>query len=202
MMPACGVQVGRPGQQDIRRLVMRRFAVLASVIAAMLLGLLALQAQPVTIAQEATPAAMGGHPLVGTWLLDTNTADPANGPEVTIFTADGAYISVDAEGFPNHGVWEATGERTAALTIVSPGMEEEGVFAGTFMVRASVEVDETGDSFTAQYTGEFVTPDGTETGEYGPGSASATRIAVEPMGTPAGPIEVLFQDEAAATPTS
>ena len=181
---------------------MRRFAVLASVIAAMLLGLLALQAQPVTIAQEATPAGMGGHPLVGTWLLDTNTADPANGPEVTIFTADGAYISVDAEGFPNHGVWEATGERTAALTIVSPGMEEEGVFAGTFMVRASVEVDETGDSFTAQYTGEFVTPDGTKTGEYGPGSASATRIAVEPMGTPAGPIEVLFQDEAAATPTS
>ena len=183
---------------------MRRFTVLASVIAAMVLGLLALRAQPVTIAQEATPAAMGGHPLVGTWLLDTNTEDPANGPEVTIFTADGAYIPVDAEGFPNHGVWEATGERTAALTIVSPGMEEEGVFAGTFVVRASVEVDETGDRLTAQYTGEFVTPDGTETGEYGPGTATGTRIAVEPMGTPAGPLEVMFEGEgeAAATPTS
>jgi hypothetical protein len=144
---------------------------------------------------------MSGHPLVGTWLLDTNADDPANAPEVTIFTADGAYISVDAEGFPNHGVWEATGERTAALTIVSPGMEEEA-FAGMFVVRASVEVDETGDSFTAQYTGEFVTPDGIGTGEYGPGTATATRITVEEMGTPAGPIEVLLEGEAAATPTS
>jgi hypothetical protein len=82
-------------------------------------------------------------------------------------------------------------------------MEEEGVFAGTFVVRASVEVDETGDAFVAQYTGEFVTPDGTETGEYGPGTATGTRIEVEPMGTPAGPLETLFEGgEVAATPTS
>jgi hypothetical protein len=153
-----------------------------------------------TTARQATPTAMDGHPLVGTWLLDTNADDPANAPEVTIFTADGAYISVDAEGFPNHGVWEASGERSATLTIVSPGLEDEGAFAGTFMVRATIEVDETGDAFTAQYTGEFVGPDGTGTGEYGPGTATATRIAVEAMGTPAGPIEVLFEEEAAATP--
>ena len=154
-----------------------------------------------TTAQEATPTAMGGHPLVGAWLLDTNADDPANAPEVTIFTADGAYISVDAEGFPNHGVWEATGERTAGLTIVSPGMEEDA-FAGLFMVRASVEVDESGDSFTARYTGEFVDPAGTESGEFGPGTATATRIVVEAMGTPAGPLDVLFgEGEAAATPT-
>jgi hypothetical protein len=122
---------------------------------------------------------------------------------VTVFTADGAYISVDAEGFPNHGVWEAAGERTAGLTIVSPGMEEDA-FAGTFVIRASIEVDETGEAFTAQYTGEFVTPDGTRTGEYGPGTATATRIEVEEMGTPAGPLEVLFEGEeqAAATPAS
>jgi hypothetical protein len=120
---------------------------------------------------------------------------------VTIFTADGAYISVDAKGFPNHGVCESTGERTAGLTIISPGMDEEA-FAGMFVVRASIEVGETGDSFTAQYTGEFVTPDGTETGEYGPGTATATRITVEEMGTPVGPLEVLFEGEAAATPTS
>jgi hypothetical protein len=182
---------------------MRRFSALIVIMFLVVLGIAGFDARSGATAQEATPTAMGGHPLVGTWLLDTNVKDPANGPEVTIFTADGAYISVDAEGFPNHGVWEATGERTAALTIVSPGMEEEGVFAGTFVVRASVEVDETGDAFTAQYTGEFVTPDGTETGEYGPGTATGTRIEVEPMGTPAGPLETLFEGgEAAATPTS
>jgi hypothetical protein len=81
---------------------------------------------------------------------------------------------------------------------------EEDAFAGAFVVRASIEVDETGDTFTAQYTGEFVTPDGTRTGEYGPGTATANRITVEEMGTPVGPLEVLFEGEvqAAATPTS
>ena len=181
---------------------MRRFVVLLSMVV-VAVSLLVTPGRGST-AQEATPTAMSGHPLVGTWLLDTNADDPANGPEVTVFTADGAYISVDAEGFPNHGVWEATGERTAGLTIVSPGMEDEVTFAGTFIVRASIEVDEAGDAFTAQYTGEFVTPDGTRTGEYGPGMATATRIEVEEMGTPAGPLEVLFggEAEAAATPTS
>jgi hypothetical protein len=179
---------------------MHRIRVLLSLVAVVLVGALALHVQPVTSAQDATPTAMGEHPLVGVWLLDTNADDPADAPEVTIFTADGAYISVDAEGFPNHGVWEATGERTATLTIVSPGMEE-GAFAGTFMVRAAVEVDESGDTFTAQYTGEFVDPDGVATGEFGPGTATATRIVAEAMGTPAGPLEVLFgEEEAAATP--
>ena len=100
---------------------MRRVSVLLSIVAIVLVGIVALRVQPGAVAQEATPTTMSGHPLVGTWLLDTNADDPANAPEVTIFTADGAYISVDAEGFPNHGVWEATGERTAGLTIVSPG---------------------------------------------------------------------------------
>jgi hypothetical protein len=91
---------------------------------------------------------------------------------VTIFTADGAYISVDAEGFLNHGDWEAIGERTAGLTIISPGMDAEA-FAGKLAVRASIEVDQTGDSFTAQYAGEFVKPDGTETGSTAGGRSPA-----------------------------
>lgn len=110
---------------------MPRFFISLSVVVVIVLGLVVALGRGTT-AQEATPTAMGGHPLVGTWLLDTNADDPANGPEVAVFTADGAYISVDAEGFPNHGVWEATGERTAGLTIVSPGMEEDA-FAGMFV---------------------------------------------------------------------
>src|SRR5688572_9864175 len=177
--------------QDHRRFAMHRFGVSLAVVAGLLVGMIATMGRSIA-AQEATPTTLGGHPLVGTWLLDTNADDPANAPEVVVFTADGAYISVDAEGFPTLGAWEANGERTALVTIVSPGMEDEETFAGTFMVRATIDVDEAGDAFTAQYTGEFVEPDGTETGEYGPGTATATRIEVEEMGTPAGPIEVLF----------
>ena len=89
------------------------------------------------------------------------------------------------------------------MTLLSPGVEEDGAFAGTFMIRAAVDVEPTGEAFTAEYTGEFVDPDGTGSGEYGPGTATATRLAVEAMGTPAGPLSVLFGEgeEAEATPT-
>ena len=79
---------------------MRRFVVLLSIVVVVTLGLVAAPGRGTT-AQEATPTTMSGHPLVGTWLLDTNADDPADAPEVTIFTADGAYISVDAEGSPS-----------------------------------------------------------------------------------------------------
>src|SRR5687767_2636712 len=133
--------------QSKGRFAMRRITALVVTLAVVLFGIAGFDARSGATAQEATPTAMSGHPLVGTWLLDTNADDPANAPEVTIFTADGAYVSVDAQGFPSLGVWEATGEQAATLTIVSPGTEEDA-FAGTFMVRASVEVDETGDGFT------------------------------------------------------
>lgn len=179
---------------------MLRFTVLLPVVVVVALGLIGTPGRSIAV-QEATPPAMAGHPLVGTWLVDDDADDPTNAPEVSRFTADGAYVSVDAEGFPNVGVWKATGERTAALTFVVPG---EDAFADTLVVRAAIEVDETGDATTAQYTVELVTPDGTRSGEYGPGTATATRITAEEMGTPVGPIATLFEaeGEAAATPTS
>jgi hypothetical protein len=81
-----------------------------------------------------------------------------------------------------------SGEQTATLTIVSPGIEEDGAFTGTFLIRAEIEVEASGEAFTAEYTGEFVDSDGAGSGEYGPGTATATRIAVEAMGTPVGPL--------------
>jgi hypothetical protein len=179
---------------------MRRFGVFRSGAVVLLLGVL-LALGGATTAQEATPTAMSGHPLVGTWLLDTDAEDPANAPEVTTFTTDGAYISVDAEGFVQLGLWEATGEQTATLTLVS-SFEEDGAFAGTFMIRAAIDVEPGGDAFTAEYTGELVDPTGAGGGEYGPGTATAARIAVEAMGTPVGPLSVLFgEEEEGATPT-
>jgi hypothetical protein len=150
------------------------------------------------IAQEADQ-----HPLVGTWLLDSDTEDPENLMEVDIFTSDGAYISVEAEGAVTLGAWEATGDLTADMTIWSPAPEEEG--GGMFIIRVAVEVAEDGQSFTAEYTFEVIGPDGATMGEgeYGPGSASATRLTAEPMGTPAGTFDDLFSmfgGEEEATP--
>ncbi len=140
------------------------------------------------------------HPLVGTWLLDTDVDDPENPPEVDIVTADGGVISVDSAGETILGVWEATGDTSATITFVSPSAEEETYF-GLFMIRADVEIDESGDAFDATYTFEVIDPDGNSAGEYGPGNAAATRISAEAPGDPIGTLEDLFsQFEEEATP--
>jgi hypothetical protein len=140
-------------------------------------------------AQQATPATTGLHPLVGTWLLDTNTEDPANAPEVVIVAADGGYISVDAEGTTTLGVWKATGPRSAQLTIYQTGVLNNGAYGGIITVRAAVDVAPDGQTFTAEYTIGVIPPPGVEDqGEFGPGHASGTRLAPEAMGTPVGPL--------------
>jgi hypothetical protein len=150
---------------------------------------LALGAARIAGAQGAGPDAV--HPLVGTWLIDTDVDDPENPPEVDVFTADGGIVGVAANGDVTAGVWEATGDNTATVTFVTPEGEEEAYF-GLFMVRASVEIDESGDGFEGTYTFDIIDPDGNATGEYGPGGVSATRISAEAPGEPIGTLDDLF----------
>ena len=76
---------------------MHRFVVLVSVVVG--IGLLALGAAfTPTDAQDATPTALAGHPLIGAWRLDVDTEDPANPPSLAIFHDDGTYLQADADG--------------------------------------------------------------------------------------------------------
>jgi hypothetical protein len=140
---------------------------------------------PGAVAQDAT----AGHPVVGSWFL-TDPAFPDDPPSLAVFHADGVYLQADTDGTVGVGSWDATGERSLAVTFVQQFGDETGVF--TVTIRAAGEVDAGGDTFTATYTIELTQPDGTSTGEYGPGTVTAERIAVEPMGTPVGPLEDLF----------
>lgn len=177
---------------------MRRpwFLVVLFVLVTMSTGVLA--SRP-SVAQEATPAVMSRHPLVGAWILDGDVDDPANPPELIVFTADGLYIAADAFGGNTIGVWEPTGARTAAITLGFrlAGAEPPG---GMVHVRGTVEVAEGGQRFTAPYTLEIVTPDGARSGEYGPGAAAGTRMVIEPMGEPRGTLAELW-GSLQATPT-
>lgn len=151
------------------------------------------------VAQEATPAGMSGHPLVGAWMMDGDANDPANPLELIVFTADGLYIGADAFGGNTIGAWEPTGARTAVITLAFPlsGGDAPG---GLVQVRGTVEVAEDGQSFTAPYTLEVVGPGGARSGEYGPGAATGTRMVIEPMGEPRGTLAELF-GSMSATPT-
>ena len=176
---------------------MRRAPLLLAVVALVLVALAtAGRPGPGTAAQNATPAAGDGHPLVGSWLTDTDADDPTNPPSLSTFHADGTYLEVDAEGV-GVGAWEPTGERTAALTFLFQGLGEDGaVFSGT--VRATVEVAEDGQSFAGPYTIEFAGIPGLPAGELGPGTATGERIAVEPMGTPVASLAEAFGGAAAS----
>jgi hypothetical protein len=158
------------------------------VVAAAVVGLIALGARPAAVAEGATPAAMVDHSVIGTWW----TANDAPGPGVetayVVFHADGTYLEVDPNIGVGVGVWRASGERSAELTYVFQDIDPEPATTapGTVTVRQSVELDATEDAFTAPLTVEVRTPDGTVvfSAAY---TARGTRLQVKPMlplGTP------------------
>ncbi len=157
-------------------------------------------------AQEATPTARTGHPLVGAWILDRDMTHPTNPQQLIVATADGLYLGVDYGGRTTVGVWEATGPRTAAVTLRGTAPDQGVPFVGLAIIRGTVEVAEDGLSFTAPYTLEVVGPDGTQSGEYGVTTARGTRITVEDvaeledMGVPVGALDEM-NDATSATPT-
>jgi hypothetical protein len=177
---------------------MRRVPVLVVVMLVSLLAIIAAGRSSPTRAQDASPAAMSQSPLIGSWQLDTDTDDPSNPPELIVFSEDGAYLEFAIDG-PGVGRWESSGADTADLTIWFLGADENG-YNGTTVVRASIQMSADGASFDADYTVELMQPDGTMSGQYGPGHAHGTRLSVEPMGSPTGPLSDLFGTPAAGTP--
>jgi hypothetical protein len=154
---------------------------------------------------DAQETSTQGHPLVGTWLADTDLGDPANAQDTFLFTADGGYVQSEAGGTATLGVWQATGGTTATLTLAAAAGDDEGNNFGSIKIRASIEVGADGNSFTAEYTIEFIQPDGTSSGEGGPGHATGVRMTVEAPGTPVMTLDELYSRFAGrpeATPVS
>jgi hypothetical protein len=147
----------------------------------------------------ATATATEAHPIVGTWNTETSSGDPGD----VMFSADGTLVSVDTEDV-SLGVWEATGPSTVNLMFsgLIPA-EESGSGGGRFIIRATLEVAPDGQSFSGDYTVEVTAEfeGAPPAGEYGPDSVTGTRVVVEPMGTPVGPIDELFGPEGTEAPT-
>jgi hypothetical protein len=146
------------------------------------LGLAATTMASRASAQEASPAPMDVHPIVGTWVLEFEGAptQPAF-PAVTVFGADGSFIDA-ANG--HAGVWEATGETSALHTWVH-------VFPGNYVVvSGTIEVDTSGDTWMQQYTVMVVSPDGTVVNQMD-ASVHARRLRPVPQDQMGAPLEVV-----------
>jgi len=175
---------------------MRRFSVLFSLIAIVLLGMVvAGRSASGTAAQDATSAAaLAEHPLVGTWILDTDATTAGDATGVITVSADGTFHEVDPDGATGLGTWRPTGERTAVVNILTPGD------SGGNLIRATAEVAADGGSFTASYTIEVFGPDDARTGEFGPGQAAGIRLEAEAPGAPVGTLADLFAQIGGETP--
>jgi hypothetical protein len=147
----------------------------------------ATSAEGATETTDAAAPSTAPHPLVGAWLL-VDASDPESAPFPASFSSDGIYHDSDSDG-AGLGAWESTGPTSAALTMMIVAPEEEG--GGMVTIRATIEVGADGQTLTGDYTIE-VSGEGAPPGEFGPGSVTGTRIVVEPMGTPVGPLEDLF----------
>ena len=162
---------------------MRR-AVVLLLSAIVLLGTVLIGGGALATAQDAD---LADHPLVGSWIVDTDPENPDNLFELATIFADGTTLLSSADGTTGHGVWESTGDATANLTIML--VFEDGT---RLTIRASVEMAADGQSFTSPYTNEFFDPSGQSSGEIGPGTAEGTRIEVEGPGTPVASFEEAF----------
>jgi hypothetical protein len=113
---------------------------------------------PETVAQEATPAATGNHPFVGTWVVDTISASEHDSLEIAVITSDGGVIGLGANRVAG-GRWEAIDDQSVELTLVTV-FEKDGV--GRYVVvRGPHTVDATGDAWTCACTFTVVGADGT-----------------------------------------
>lgn len=127
-----------------------------------------------TAAQDAAPADLTGHPLVGTWIVDTNVATDNDPPEIGIFTADGTVFGLGANRWVS-GAWGGADDRTGDVTMA-------GVFdangGGYVVLRGPHQVDETGDGWTCDCTFTVVAADGTVL-DSGAATALAVRLPME-----------------------
>lgn len=175
---------------------MRRSWVLPSVVAAVLLGLLAAGRLPPIAAEDATPAA-GGPDLGGSWRV---VVSPANGPtQLTLatFSADGTATTSTLPAQPSppgapaglvffstgHGTWEATGPDTANVTFVHLRASAEGQPLGTLTVHRDITLGADGRTFDGEFVSTLADPAGNTLATFS-GTVQATRIVAEAPGTP------------------
>lgn len=137
-------------------------------------------------AQQASSLA---HPLVGVWEMSVDLGEGDTGcPAQISFSPSYDSVQVDCEGVVAVGVWEPTSETSANLTITAYNPDQ-----GRYMIRLAIDVAEDGQSFTGSFTFEFIDAEtGEGLGQYGPGTATATRQAAEAPGTPVGTISEMF----------
>jgi hypothetical protein len=135
-------------------------------------------------AQQTATGSFEGHPLVGTWIVDTNVDSETDSPEIGIFTSDGSVVGLGATRWVS-GAWEATDEQNVAITIAGVSDANGG---GYVVLRGHLQVDATGDAWTCPCPFTLVAPDGRVV-DSGNVTAYAIRLPIEPVSSEGMPLK-------------
>jgi hypothetical protein len=171
---------------------MRRVPFLAVFLAAAILALSSMQLG--SSAQNATPAATG-EGFVGAWRLTSeNPAGTSQG--LLTLMADGTVVFSGRPVAPTggeppvvfisagHGAWEQNSPTTAAASFSVFIADGAGNFLWVVTDSVEMTLDPDGTSWSGPSSSTTADPSGNVL-SIAPGSASATRITVQPVATPA-----------------
>jgi hypothetical protein len=180
-----------------------RSSVLFGAIVVALVALTAV-ATAVGVRAQSDQSATAGSEFVGTWRVHVAQADGSSFPVLSTYLSDGTTLHAGPISQPalpgspsavllqstGHGVWEATGTETSAVTFEVLTGDERGTFLGRLTISGVQTLDSGGDSFTGRYVIIVTDPTGTVVATV-PTTATGERMRVElpaSLGTPVAAI--------------
>jgi hypothetical protein len=113
----------------------------------------------------------GRHPVMGTWWV--TSVPPGGLTLISTYHADGTYTDGGPPSSPappdaphkieffgsGQGVWEPIDDRRAAVTLGVYRSDEAGNTVGVFHSRGVIEIDETGNAYSASWSVEVLDAD-------------------------------------------
>jgi hypothetical protein len=145
---------------------------------AMTMGLPAIYAQP-----------NNGATLSGTWMVNIQIKENvppgarANFRALHTYSADGRFAdsSTQLSNSAARGEWHALGKGRFAVTFVFFSFTPAGDLAAVVTVRTTLQLDESGNSWSGPFTAQATSPDGAPLGPPATGTHSGQRVVSDPL---------------------
>jgi hypothetical protein len=130
------------------------------------------------------------HPVVGTWRVSVEIPGaPAGMINLATFSLDGGVVVAFPSPTPappgaNHhleywtpalGRWAATDDRSATMTFIALGVDENGASVGTHTIAATATANADAATWSGPFTITVAGPDGSKVAEVS-GTVTGTRI--------------------------
>jgi hypothetical protein len=106
--------------------------------------------------------------------------DATDAPSLTVFSSEGTVMDASASGHVGAGSWAPVDSTTGLMTLVHVFEGGGGGLSGSGVIRATIEIDDAGNTFIARYSYNEVAADGAVVRSL-TSIAKGVRVPVEPV---------------------